>query len=132
MHSTQIMGGFAFYGSYDDDTLAVEESLFEISTNPRHPVDVPKFETLIYIMEHFPHIITDITEDYILDRAASSSLSKALLIVQVGGSVRIALQGFSKVFHSVSSKSPRPLMPSALSLPTLCGGRNLSMLRHLR
>ena len=38
---------------------------------------------LIYIMEHFPHIITDITEDCILDQAASRSLSKALLIVQV-------------------------------------------------
>ena len=34
-------------------------------------------------MKHFPHIITDITEECILDRAASSSLSKALLIVQV-------------------------------------------------
>ena len=34
-------------------------------------------------MKHFPHIITDITEDSILDRAASSGLNKALLIVQV-------------------------------------------------
>ena len=74
------MGGFAFYGSFGDDT---PKSLFEISTNPRCTVETPKFSTLIYIMEHFPHIITDITEDYILDQAASSSLSKALLIVQV-------------------------------------------------
>src|SRR5258706_1375914 len=74
------MGGFAFYGSFDDDT---PKSLFEISTNPRCTLDVPKLDALIYIMEQFPHIITDITEDYILDRAASSSLSKALLIVQV-------------------------------------------------
>ena len=74
------MGGFAFYDSFDDDT---PKSLFEISTNPRCTVDVPKIDTLLYIMEHFPHIITDITEDYILDQAASSSLSKALLIVQV-------------------------------------------------
>ena len=78
-----IMGGFAFYGSYDDDNPAVKESLLQISTNPRHPVEVPKFDTLIYIMKHFPHIITDIPEKYILDRAASSGLSKALLIVQV-------------------------------------------------
>jgi hypothetical protein len=35
-------------------------------------------------MEYFPHIITDITEESIIDRAESSSLSKALLIVQVG------------------------------------------------
>ena len=74
------MGGFAFYASYDGHT---PKSLYEISTNPRCVVEVPKFNTLMYIMEHFPHIITDITEDYILDQAASSGLSKALLIVQV-------------------------------------------------
>ena len=74
------MGGFAFYASYDDDT---PKSLFEISTNPRCTIDVPKFDALVYIMEHFPHIITDITEEDILDRAASSSLSKALLVIQV-------------------------------------------------
>ena len=78
-----VMGGFAFYGSYDDNNPTIEESLFQISTNPRHVVEVPKFETLIYIMKHYPHILTDITEEYILDRAVSSSLSKALLIVQV-------------------------------------------------
>ena len=75
-----VMGGFAFHGCYDDDT---PKSLFEISTNPRCTVEVPKRDTLIYIMEHFPHIITDIAEDYILDQAASSGLSKALLIIQV-------------------------------------------------
>ena len=75
-----MMGGFAFYGSYDDDT---PKPFSGMSTNPRCPVDVPKFDALIYIMEHFPHILTDITEEDILDRAASSSLSKALLIVQV-------------------------------------------------
>ena len=77
------MGGFAFYGSYDDNTSNVTASFFEISTDPSRPVEVPKFETLIYIMERFPHIITDIPEEYILDRAASSGMSKALLIVQV-------------------------------------------------
>jgi len=77
------MGGFAFYGPYDDNNPTVEESLFQISTNPRYYVEVPTFHTLIYIMKHFPNILTDITEEYILDRAASSSLSKALLIVQV-------------------------------------------------
>src|SRR5258706_101916 len=77
------MGGFAFYGSFDDNIYNSKESLFEILTDPNQPVEVPKFETLIYIMKHFPHIITDITEDHILDRAASSDLSKALLIVQV-------------------------------------------------
>ena len=77
-----IMGGFAFYGSYDDNPT-VKESLLQISTNPRHTVEVPKFDTLVYIMKDFPHIITDIPEEHILDRAASSGLSKALLIVQV-------------------------------------------------
>ena len=78
-----IMGGFAFYGPYGDNNPTIKESLFEISTNPRHTIDIPTFHTVVYIMEHFPHIITDITEEYILDRAASSSLSKAVLIVQV-------------------------------------------------
>jgi hypothetical protein len=77
------MGGFAFYGPYDDNHPTVEESLFQISTKPRHNVEVPEFDALMCIMKHFPHIITDITEDYILDQAASSSLSKALLMVQV-------------------------------------------------
>src|SRR5258706_6135472 len=76
-----IMGGFAFYGSYYDGT---RKSLFEISTDPSCIFEVPDFEGLIYIMEHFPHIITDITEDHILDRAASSSLTKGVLIVQLG------------------------------------------------
>ena len=75
-----VMGGFAFYGPFNDNT---PKSLFEISTNPRSNVEVAEFEALVYIMEHFPHVIINITEDYILDRAASSSLGKALLIVQV-------------------------------------------------
>ena len=77
------MGGFAFYGPHGDMRYNVEESLFEISTNPRY-VEVPTSETFIYIMKHFPHIITGITEESILDRAESSGLSKALLIFQVG------------------------------------------------
>ena len=77
------MGGFAFYGPYNYNNSNAEESLFDISTNLCHRVEVPKLDTLIYIMKYFPNIITDITEEYILDRAASSSLSKALLIAQV-------------------------------------------------
>jgi hypothetical protein len=79
-----IMGGFAFHGSYDDNNHTVDESLLNTATDPRRTVDVPRFKTLIYIMEHFPHIITSIPEETILDRAESSSLSKAVLIVQVG------------------------------------------------
>ena len=78
------MGGFAFYGSCSDDTPTVEESPFEVAANPCGAIEVPRFETLVYIMEHFPHIITNIPEETILDRAESSSLSKAVLIVQVG------------------------------------------------
>jgi len=79
------MGGFAFYGPDSDmgGIPTVEESLVDLSTNPRFVVDVPRFETLTYIMEHFPQIITDTHEETILDRAESSSLSKAVLIVQV-------------------------------------------------
>ena len=76
-----VMGGFAFYASYDDE---IPKSAFEIFTDPRCIVETPNFTGLLYIMKHFPHIIiTDITEEEILDRAASSSLSKALLVVQV-------------------------------------------------
>ena len=78
------MGGFAFYEPYGDESLNVEESLFEISRYPFHGVRVLDGESLIYVMEHFPRIITDITEESILDRTESSSLSKALLIFQVG------------------------------------------------
>ena len=76
------MDGFAFYRSYGDDNLTVEESDLEIAKNPRGTVDVPRFETLIYIMKHFPHIISNIPEETILDRAESSNLSKVFLIVQ--------------------------------------------------
>jgi hypothetical protein len=77
------MGGFAFYGPCDDSNPVAEESLFQISRNPRYRVEVPNFRTLVYIMKHFPHLLTGIPEESILDQAASSSLSKALLIVQV-------------------------------------------------
>ena len=77
-----IMGGFAFYGPHGDDKSTIKETLFEISTNPHHTVDVPDFRAVVYIMKHFPNIITDITEECILDRAESSSMSKAVLIVQ--------------------------------------------------
>ena len=59
------MGGFAF----QDDNNAT--------------VDVPNFKTLLYIMTYFPDIITNIREETILDRAASSGLDKFVLIVQV-------------------------------------------------
>ena len=76
-----VMGGFAFYESDDED---MTKSTFEILTSTHCVVETPTIETLVYIMEQFPLIIiTDITEEEILDRAASSSLSKALLIVQV-------------------------------------------------
>jgi len=78
-----VMGGFAFYGSHEGRIPTDEESLVDLSTNTRFLVEVPKFETLNYIMKHFPQIITATHEDTILSRAESSSLSKAVLIVQV-------------------------------------------------
>lgn len=76
-----VTGGFAFSRSCDDN--AVEKSFFEVSTDPSDTVEVPTFDTLLYITEHFPDILTDIPEEFILDRAESSSIGKALLIVQV-------------------------------------------------
>ena len=78
------MGGFAFYANDDGGTLTVEESLFELSTNPHYTVGVPSFRACTYIVEHFPNIFTDIPEESIRERSKSSSLSKAVLIVQVG------------------------------------------------
>ena len=77
------MGGFAFYGSFDDNDPAAEESLFEIETNPRHTVDVPKYDTLIYIMRHFPHIITNTPEVAILARTQNGIMDKLVLVVQM-------------------------------------------------
>jgi len=77
------MGGFVFYGSDTGEIPTVEESVVGLSTNHRFIVEVPKFEALIYIMEHFPQIITDTDEETILDRAESSGLGKAVLVVQV-------------------------------------------------
>ena len=83
------MGGFAFY---DDDkppakesltageSLTAEESPFERAAGT---VDVPKYETFIYIITYFPNIITDTLEETILDCAKSSSLDKFILVVQV-------------------------------------------------
>ena len=69
------MGGFAFYRTYGGYNERV--------TDPPHTVDVPTLETLIYIMTHFPDIMTNTPEDTILDSAQSSSLGKFILVVQV-------------------------------------------------
>jgi len=71
------MGGFIL----DLSGIGEEGSTSEPSTSTRHVLTPAAF---IYIMEHFPEIIPDISEDSITDRSESSSLSKALLIVQVG------------------------------------------------
>jgi hypothetical protein len=71
------MGGFLF-------DMSGDESPSEPSTNTpctRHVLTPAAFT---YIMEHFPEIIPDISKDSITDRSESSSLSKALLAVQVG------------------------------------------------
>jgi len=77
-----VMGGFAFLA--DDKTSTVDESLFTLPVHIGAKYEVPSFRGLIYIMKHFPHLITNIPEETILDRAQSNSISKAVLIVQVG------------------------------------------------
>ena len=86
------MGGFAFYDKDKptakksrtaEESPAGKETPFETATDPRGTVDVPKYETLIYIMTYFPDIITNTPEEVILDRAKSSSLAKFILVVQV-------------------------------------------------
>jgi hypothetical protein len=69
------MGGFRIEGYSNPSTP---------STDTRLTVDVLNFHSFVYIMKQFPDIIPDIPEESITDRAESSSLSKAILIVQVG------------------------------------------------
>ena len=77
------MGGFVFDKSDDGNILTFEESRHEPSTTRHSTVISLSPRSLIYIMKYFPDIITDISEDSILDRAQSSALSKAILIAQV-------------------------------------------------
>ena len=79
-----IMGGFVFDTSCNDDAVTTRGSPFESSTRTDNTRDVPQFETVIYIMRYFPHIIPDISEESITDRAESGDLSKVLLVFQIG------------------------------------------------
>lgn len=79
------MGGFVFDMSGIGETVATtEEPPSKPSTSTVDTRYVLTPAAFTYIMEHFPDIIPDISEDSITDRSQSSSLSKALLIVQVG------------------------------------------------
>ena len=77
------MEGFVFDVFDDGNILTFEESRHETSPNPHSTVLPPRIKALAYILKYFPHIITDISEDSILERARSSALSKAILIAQV-------------------------------------------------
>ena len=107
------MGGFAFYGSYDEEELTAKETPFESATNPRHTVDVPRFETLIYIMTHFPDIMTNTPEEIILDRAKSSSLAKFILVVQV---TRFCMSCGSRLFQHL----PLTLLEASTAAHAFC------------
>ena len=74
------MGGFVLDTSCEDETVG-DKSSSEPSASDFH---VPKPMAFIYIMKYFPEIIPDISEESITDRVESNSLSKALLIVQIG------------------------------------------------
>ena len=69
------MGGLAFNTSYDDDHSNIEANTPDW--------DVPRFETLIYIMTYFPNTIINARGDATLDLAMASG-HKALLIIQLG------------------------------------------------
>ena len=113
------MGGFAFYGSYDDNKSTAEEpptaeeTPFEIETNPRHTVDIPKFEMLIYIMTHFPHVLTNTPEDAIFACSESSNLDKVVLIVQVA---RFSISCISRL----SQHLPLTLLEISTAAHALC------------
>jgi len=78
------MGGFVFDTPCSGETFTAEKAPSKSSTNIPNTRHVPTPLAFIYIMKHFPHIIPDLPEESITDRAESNSLSKALLIIQVG------------------------------------------------
>jgi hypothetical protein len=78
------MGGFVFDTSCSGETVTTERAPSKPSTNTLNTRYVPTPLAFIYIMKHFPHIIPDLPEESMTDRAESNSLSKALLIIQVG------------------------------------------------
>ena len=78
------MGGFVFDISCNDETVAAENAPSKPPTNTRETRYVTTPIAFIYIMKHFPHIIPDVPQEFITDRVESSSLSKALLVIQVG------------------------------------------------
>ena len=72
------MGGYFFDLSHSE-----EES--KEPAQPRAGVkDTPTTDAFLYIMENFPDIIPDISEEFIADSTRSNGLSKAILMVQVG------------------------------------------------
>jgi len=71
------MGGFSF-------DIPTSNDAGEPSTTSSTRRYVLRGNCVVYIMQHFPDIIPDISEESITDRAESSPLSKALLVVQVG------------------------------------------------
>ena len=71
------MGGFSL-----DIPTNSEAGISLTSSSTRRVVLNP--QGFLYIMKNFPDIIPDISEESITDRAESSPLGKALLIVQVG------------------------------------------------
>lgn len=77
------MGGFIFDTSYNGETLNAETVPSRQSSNTNNTRYVPTPIAFIYIMKNFPHIIPDIPEEAITDRVQSSSLSKAIMIIQV-------------------------------------------------
>jgi len=77
-----VMGGFVFDTSFEGETGPAKKSSGSATdTNER---DVPTFAAFVYIMKYFPHIIPDISEESIMDRAETSNLMKAILVIQVG------------------------------------------------
>ena len=69
------MGGFVF------DLPSKDERSEESTTRTRA---APTPATFLYIMQNFPDIIPDISEESITGRSKSNGLSKAILIAQVG------------------------------------------------
>ena len=75
-----VMGGYFF-----DIPHSAELEETQQSTQPSMTIrDTPTADAFLYIIQNFPDIIPDISEESIMDYARGNGLSKAILMAQVG------------------------------------------------
>jgi hypothetical protein len=107
------MGGFGFERPSTVENPTAKQSPPEPSAKTCTTFDLLKSRSFIYVMKHFPRIIPDISEESITDRAESSSLSKAVLVVKVG---RFCINCAARHIHGL----PLSLLEVSTAAHALC------------